>query len=151
MARKRPPMYLAAVVPPEEEPMKRVQHTLTSAELLHLKASPVQLLPSPGPGKRYTIFALFCSYHHVTTPYTQNGNIAITSPSNLPQQINIILDGLINTATHRVRDFGPTGIPSITTTVEDAPLQLSVDGPNELLDGDGTLLLILYYTIESST
>jgi hypothetical protein len=144
-------MYLAAVVPPEEEPMKRIQHTLTSAELLNLKATPIQLLPSPGPGKFYAVHSLFASFNHITTAYTLNGNTLIKTTTTETGPIAVALNYLITVAANRMSQLPPPGGAFSSAEYVATALSLTVDGPNELLDGDGTLLLILYYTIESTT
>jgi hypothetical protein len=144
-------MYLAAVVPPEEEPMKRIQHTLTSDELLHLYASPVQLLPPPGPDKYYVIFALFAHYFFNTTPYNLNGTLAINlkEADFIPSYVDApaLLDQTHDTLTGQ----GPAPNRTPAAGAFNAPLVATAGYTSELTEGDGTLLLILYYTIESTT
>lgn len=151
MPSKRPLMFLAEIVPPEEEPMKRIQHTLTATELLNLYANPITLLPSPGPGKRYCVFAIFTHYTFVTTPYTMNGNSRIYWPNTPNKQIVIyipdILQETVNTTL--ATPMQESAIPN--TDIVNQPLTLRINGPNELTAGDGTLLVVIYYTIEDTT
>jgi hypothetical protein len=98
MSSKRPPMYLAEIVSPEEEPVKRIQHTLTSAELLHLKATPIQFLPAPGPGKFYLIHTTAAIFTHHTVAYSLNGNALIAPFDSYSTSFYFNLAGLIDMA-----------------------------------------------------
>jgi hypothetical protein len=142
---------MAGTVRPTEEPMKRVQHTLTSNELLHLKASPVTILPSPGPNKFYAVFCMISYFHHGTTPYDLNTNGYIITTGEPFMNGYITIGGMLSEAVDGL-STGSMGYANALASLHvDQPLALTVDGSAELLAGDGTLLTIIYYSIESTT
>lgn len=150
MSRKRPVMY-TTVVPFEEELMQRVQHTFSASEILNLLASPITILPSPGPGNRYLIFATAATFTFGTVPYVLNGATNLIIPYVPNQEFLVGLDALVDAVENFMFDPGAQGIENPLPTMTDQPLTVTHDGPVEISGGDGTLLLVIYYAIEPST
>ena len=151
MSNKRPPMFLAEIIPEGEHHMKRIQRTLTSSELLALKTSPVQLLPSPGPGKRYAIFLALALYNFVTTPYTLNGGTDLQICNDATPAAALRVDGMITLSADTICAGTPVTGAYYASGAKDVPLKIANQGPAEFTAGDGTLLIVVYYTIEGDT
>jgi hypothetical protein len=149
--KKRPPIFLLGVFPPEGTIMHRVQHTFTADELLHLKATPIQLLPAPGPGKFYAAQLIIGYYTFNTTPFTLNASAYFVQSGAETFNVLLYMPGFITETEDTANVQTPFGVPALATAVVNQPLAITIDGPAELTLGDGTLLMILYYTIESTT
>lgn len=147
MSHKRPPMSVT-VVPSEEEFVKRIQRTITASELKHLKATPVDVLPAPGTGKSYCVQFLRARYKPQTTPFALNGNSGIVWPTVASNFIFLYLVGLIDGLTEKVEDTGLGLQIANASDLDNQPLRLTVDGASELLNGDGDLIVAVYYTVE---
>jgi hypothetical protein len=141
-------MFLAEIIPEGEHHLKRIQRTITSAELLTLQITAITLLPAPGPGKRYAVFAVFTYYQFSTTPFTLNATTALllVNGSNILAFISTI--GLLDQSNDIVLTPALSGAPSSGTTAFNQPLVLGNGGTANLTLGDGTLLLVVYYAIE---
>lgn len=148
MANKRPLMYLAEIVPAEEDFVKRVQHTYTATELKNLIATPITILPAPGPNKYYTIHHMFLYFVYIAPAYVlsddphiylmQGNYVAGSWPTTL------LLNRTLNTA----EAAQPPAAPQDATTILNQPLTSPGFGTTENLNGNGTLLMVIYYTIE---
>jgi len=149
--KKRPQMFLLAIVPNPEVQMKRVQTTLSSAQLLALRASPVQLLAAPGPNKFYNVLGCTAVYIAGATPYNLNGNLFLLIGPALYGWTFPYLVGLLDEAFDTLVMTTPSGYPHPASQGVNVPLTITVDGASELLSGDGTVLVILHYTIESTS
>ncbi len=151
MSSKRPPMFLAGIVPAEEDFVKRVQQTLTSAQLKDLVAHPIQLLPTPGATKYYAVLAMFAFYNFVSAAYVQHGSSYIGPlPIDFSQSYCSIA-GLLDQAADSRGPSGPGFIPAPAAPWVNAPLRIGLDAGTDLTGGDGTLDVVIYYTIEDAT
>ena len=144
-------MFLAEIIPEGEHHMKRIQRTLTSAELLALLATPVQLLPSPGPNKRYVVFAAFALYNFVTTPYTMNAVQFFYVANDSSPLTFLRVDGVLVQSQNFLASAPTTADAADGAAAFDKPMKLRSVGPAELTAGDGTFLLVVYYAIEGNT
>lgn len=141
-------MHLAQIVPPEEEPVKRIQRTLSSAELKSLVANIVNVLGPPGPERFYVVHLAIGIYNFGTIPYELNGQTIffIDPPYGLYAQFE--LPTFLDAPSSKISISFPyhTGAPLAPQINQ--PLQLGLLGPNELTLGDGTLKIVIFYTIE---
>lgn len=141
-------MFLAEIVRPEQEPMKRIQHTLTTAQLLNLATAPVILLPSPGPNKFYAIHHGWSFYKFNTTPYTLSGTANLLLSGINTSNVYVPLLGYINTSVDRAREVFH-GCPTILASeLYNQPLALRLFPGALLTLGNGTLKVVIFYTIE---
>jgi hypothetical protein len=147
-----------AVTPPPAPPplIQLIQFTLTSAQVLALKATPVQILSAPGAGAMYLVGAVVYQYKFVTTPYTVNGSgnqylcvYAGTQPAlaTLGQAyVYISSTGFMDQGASQL--FQGAGLARAAQTVLDNGalfVSLPSDATAELLAGDGTLTVSAEY------
>src|SRR5438445_4364520 len=61
-------------------PVQTASLTLTSTQLQHLKAAPVQLIPAPGAGKALSVISASMQYKCGSAPYSaaSGGNLAVS-------------------------------------------------------------------------
>lgn len=135
----------------------RKQITLTSAELLALKATPVELLPAPGEGKYYVVFHAVADYKFGTTPYTNDGpdslDIAQGENGLIQFNDNELLESP-STSRLYMKAAQSLGGPANTFASVDGPgtqnqpLTIANLGATEITGGDGVLTVFVYYKIE---
>lgn len=141
-------MFLAEIVAPEEEPVKRIQRTLSSAELKTLVASPVTILGAPGAGNFYAIHSVIASFDFITPAYTLNGNSYLYLPNLSAAWVYFAITGLLNATSDQLYQTYGNASPFPTAAQLNAPLAVTFNGPLELTLGNGTLKLVIFYTIE---
>jgi hypothetical protein len=129
------------------EAFTTVKVSISSAEILAMGVTPVQLLPAPGAGKTYLIGEVIVRYNAVTTAYATNTTLrVIYAGATVPIATNGVL--LTSTVT-RVGYLAPsptTGTSNIHYAVN-AALQATVQTGNPTA-GDGTIdIYITYKTI----
>lgn len=144
-------MYLLEVVPAEEDFVKRIQHTLTATELSNLLATPITILPAPGAGKRYAIFAAFAFGNFFTTVYTMNGVQFFYLANGGSAIFFLDVVPMLTTAADTVYSKAPDGATSDGVNAFNQPLKLHSLGPAEITLGDTEILLVIYYTLEGNT
>jgi len=113
-----------------------VEVDISSSEILNIKTSPVQILPTPPSGSYYD-FKVFIEYTHGTSPYTltQPINIIRSSGGNIGGSINI------NGATTNLSSVGyPTSAVAL-----DQGINISTSSLSDPTGGDGTIKVKLYY------
>jgi hypothetical protein len=131
--------------------IKVVTITLTSAQLLNMKVTPVQLLPAPGIGKAYCVFTTLSHYRFKTTPYTLAGGgtleiqpsgpgaFGIFFVSNnvgfLDQGADVIISGYGNLQGYDVAPY------------DNMPLTITENAAAAMSVGDGTVTIVMYYAI----
>lgn len=132
--------------------------SLTSAQLLALSTTPVQLLPAPGAGFYYWPVAYAMDYTFGGTAYSSpahTNDCFITygnPPASAANELVIYAwanasSGIIE-ATQSCVFQGVCGNGLVTSSIaNNAPLMFSA--PNALTLGNGTLKISLYYTILS--
>jgi hypothetical protein len=149
--KKRPAIFqlYSAITPGTEPLMKRVQLTLSAAQLNNLFTNHVEILPAPGPGKYYSPVIAVAQMHPGTVAFSLNGNGTLRDdyPAAYPG-ITIPLPNLLDTLTPNISSAAAFMIGANQATQVDMPLKLQTDTA-DMSDGDGTLTLILYYTTET--
>lgn len=129
---------------------QRVAHLFTAAELLNLVAAPYSFLPSPGPTKRYAFVALHAYYKFIAPAYTLNGNTFLVFNGVVSGLSSINLAQTLATATDKTYDTGGSnaGIPGAQS--KNMPLTMGLNTAVNLTLGNGTLLVVIFYTIEDA-
>ena len=149
----------AASVAPSPAPpsvVQLIQFTLSSAQVLALRATPVQILAAPGFGAMYLVGAVVYQYKFVTTPYTVDGSgnqylcvYAGTQPTlaTLGNSYTYISStGFMDQGASQV--FQGAGLTRAAQTVFDNGgrfVALPSDCAAEMLAGDGTLTVSAEY------
>jgi len=128
--------------------------TLTSAQLLALQATPIQVVSAPGTGfiTRPTSVSFF--FHPMTTPYaTGSGNFVFKFGSNIVTS-SLMSDGIIQETVEQVGCITPSvgvlggGTFGDLSDYENKALLISQDGSGEFTNGDGTLTVVVQYNVE---
>lgn len=125
--------------------VRKATVTLSSADLLALDSTPVELVAAPGAGKYLAVHLVTGYYTYGTTVYDYADGVALcyTDISN-----TIIVD-LIETLTVATSDTVINKPPADTTgsanSVVNRPIAMSGTAAST---GDGTLTLTVWYSIE---
>lgn len=122
--------------------------TLSSAQLLHLRGTPVQLAPAPGAGNVIKPVSFTLEYKFGSAPYTApGGNFAVGTPGFVAavQQPAV---GFIDQASDQVAFLGSFGGAfGPRSSFENQPLSLTQNGSAEWTEGDGSVVISVIYTV----
>jgi hypothetical protein len=116
---------------------------VSSAEILTMGTTPIELLPAPGIGKYYEIESILTKYTHVTTAYVTLASLAYFIGASTT--FNTILDMItieINSVNRSV-DITTVGVAL------NQSLNLSTNSFSDPTDGDGTLQVIIKYKVNT--
>lgn len=122
---------------------------LTSAQLLDLHNTAIQLADAPGEGRAISIFAMTTFYEEGNTPYAEQGYVIAGTPSGITADTEktylALLDGLMSNGDYWgvLMQYGAV---TWVTTYPNEPLILKNNGL-PIIDGDGTLTVGVYYVI----
>ncbi len=130
-------------------PVQAATTTLTSAQLLHLKTSPVQLVSAPGVGRAINAISAVLQYKFNTTPYTGPGGrgIAISFSGETSSFLTGPSVGFIDGTRSSVSQLSPGGPVFSQANAENAALIIRNNDGGEWTDGDGAVIVTVYYTI----
>ncbi len=122
-----------------------IKVTLTSAQLLSINTSPVDIIPAPGAGKIILVNKLFYKFDYQTTPYNTNAELRFRFGTSGANYINT---NIILTATDSATKFSQvsgyfTADPDLANQ-ENKKLQAIVPS-GDPLDGDSDLTIWIYY------
>ena len=119
--------------------------TLTSAQLRHLHASPVQLVATPGAGQFVDIISAAYQYKVGSTPYsTDAGGSFVIWPSAI---YPIAATGFIDQTSNTVAVAGKSTETVYQTVVENTAIMLRNDSATEWSGGDGTVTITVSYRV----
>lgn len=126
---------------------KSKELTLSSADLLALPVTPIDVLPAPGADKYYDVKYAIAYYKFGTTAYLDGNNSELTFTNS--NMVNFPIS-LILAAGNRMSKALPLSGQTLSENINQ-PIQFTTDDnvagfPNT---GDGTLIIKLWYTIES--
>lgn len=129
--------------------------TLGSAQLQHLKATPVQLVSAPGSGNLLNVVSIVAQYKFGTVAYSvPNGGQISTAVGNAPTGINLAAAGFIDQTANQIQIGGSASSPGFVpgwtwpqSVLENQPLTVSNNGGAEWTTGDGTVVVTVYYTV----
>lgn len=123
--------------------------TLTSAQLLALNATPVQILPPPGPGKTYAIhnslaFSHFGGMAYAAGPSNMTLNFAVGSSVWLISQLALLTTGADGFTQ------GQSVLGNLMTALQvNAAMVLRAGAA--ITVGNGTLTVFLFYSVIDAT
>jgi len=131
--------------------------TLSSAQLLAIHTTPVQLLPAPGSNKIINPIAVSATFHPVSTPYTITAGDyptlqwgAVLGTSNFVR-FDDMWAGMIDIAATRAKVWANIHRNAANyTDNQNQALYISGFTANPTL-GDGTLVVTLSYSIDPTT
>lgn len=132
-------------------PVQTATVTLTAAQLQHLKGTPVQLIPAPGPGRVIFNIGQQFQYKFGTTPYSvaADGKFSVYISSNRRSGgFHLNAAGFLDQSTSQLASGVNTGTLSISQSSGDnSPLVIANSGSEEFADGDGSVIVTVYYTV----
>lgn len=130
--------------------------TLTSAQILDLHNTPVELIPAPGSGKVINFINLITHYEFNTTPYTRTNNqssIKLSFAGQTSTSISLIAN--IEMLESTIDCYGAInnwpGFPfqsNTSTVTPNAALQASIPATSPVTLGDSPIHVYLSYIIK---
>jgi hypothetical protein len=121
--------------------------TLSSTQLQHLRGTPVQVVAAPGSGKVLNLVSMVGQYKAGGTAYNlENGGDFGTSLGSSSLSIRLYAAGFIDQTTNHIQFNSPAGLGS-QSGMENQPLLVSNNGGGEWTEGDGTVIVTVYYTV----
>lgn len=122
---------------------------ISSAQILNMGTTPIELLPAPGVGKYYDIDKIVLEYTHVTTAYTLADVYLYTSVANMPNIVNYLIK-------HSYDVWMKLTVSTNTLEPNETVVYNAVDVTNQSVtlttwngtdptDGDGTLRVKIYH------
>lgn len=123
--------------------LRKATVTLSSADILSLHTTPVTLVPAPGAGKWLNVHRAVASMAFGTVAYTIADGVAVFVGTLIPADLtNSLTAGAdrIETFEGQVTNFSPSVVENEALLITDA-----VADPT---DGDGTLTVTVWYSIE---
>jgi hypothetical protein len=132
--------------------VQTVSSALTAAQIASLRGSPVTLIPAPGAGKIIAPVSMVVQYKFGTTPYTTtsggNFNFSLGPISNgevafAPVGATTFIDQVMNQVSVRAG----ASIGDSQARLDNQDLRVTNDGSAEWANGDGTVIITVYYTV----
>ena len=131
---------------------KRV--ALSSADILALSSTPIELVAAPGPNKQIIFHGVTVWFTAGGTPYSAGSNIRIYYTSlAAARYVSSWANTEWQSAVDRVQSYGTSTMAwgyAPPGNLINAPLVLTVDS-SDFTSGDGTAVLVIEYTIECTT
>lgn len=118
---------------------------ISSAEILTLNTSPVELAPAPGLGKVLKAENIVIKYDYVTAAYATNTKLLIVNGTTNEEQWGMV--NVINQVISSIKGFindNSAAPHSVQMLKENQSLDLMVETGNPTA-GDGTLTVYLWY------
>lgn len=117
--------------------------TLSSAQLLDLHNTPVQLVAAPGAGKWVVVHKVVPVYKYGTAAYATDGSQAPVLGYDGDQSLGGLMENITGSA-----DVAEVRTPNYEGGIpENEPVTAATDGAI-FTDGDGTIPLVVWYTVE---
>ncbi|MDA9302872.1 hypothetical protein N9Q25_00600 [bacterium] len=132
----------------EEAGMLYIDTEISSAQLLDLHNTPVELIPEPIDGSFSYPSKVYIKYIFNTTPYTQAGSVSINV--RIAGYTGAVLGETFNSYTFSsAADFQK--MTSIIQIGEPDAFSTELYTPAALIGGDGTIKVRVYYSVIPST
>lgn len=131
---------------------QQVVTTLSSADILALKATPIEIAPAPGANKMVVPYLIILTYFgDGATPYDTSGggNITIGWAAGILNSFDIP-NSILEATTDQYIIFDLSGSTATDTDISDIanqPLMIVNNGAGEYVDGTGTAKVTVYYNI----
>ena len=142
----------ASADPVFAEGLRILKVNLTAAQLKAIKATPIEIIPTPGAGLALSVIFTSLKYNFLTTAFTINaGKFRLflgAVAQNVPLFADVATGFIDQTASQDI-----VSIPSLSSGVqtvahaENVNVTAANDGSAEFTLGDGTLDVIVLYTI----
>lgn len=122
---------------------------LTNAQILAMHTTPVQLLPSPGPGKMILVSSFKAHYHYNNAPFTGSPTLNIFYSGSVasPYATRNVSALAWNSSAEGMLPIPETGLFPWNQCVNQ-PLMVSLDGP-VTGGGNSVVRIVVEYTVIS--
>src|SRR5581483_7116770 len=135
--------------------IKVVQTTLSSAQLLALKTTPVQLLAAPGANLQYVIQRVALEFVPNTTPYAtvSTADISVYTDTTQASAFKGDSTGLLDQSAKTYELVAATTTKFFTTDAHSTnqPLMVANVAASNYTAGNGTCVVTVYYTTMATT
>lgn len=121
---------------------------ISSAQILALNTTPIQLIAAPGVGYSYDVLNVYGKFTKVTNPYTTNNTLQIffDNPPMVVFMNNILLLGSTATRMYQFLRQNPSTSTAASQISENSAVKINVLTGNPTA-GDGTLTIYVSYRI----
>lgn len=147
--------YVNALIGQSESPdvgraaIRVITITLSSAQLLTISAVPVQVLPSPGPGKTYIVHGSLAHFIFGGIAYTAGANLRLTLGTFAQGFWIACLGSLINVLVDTFSQ-GTENAANVPATAQ-VNLPLMVTSSSSPITGNGAMILTVFYSVVDTT
>lgn len=136
----------------DDAAVRRAVLALSSAQILALHSTPLEIVPAPGVGKIILPISAVIQYFAGATPYTVNaGDTFMLLPegaASIGFGYQADATGLIDQAINQIGNFGPTEISSSLSSASGKGLSVAEsDGGTPFSGGDGTVKITVLYVV----
>jgi len=121
---------------------------ISSAQLLAIKDTPIQLVPAPGAGFMNVPVAILIDMQAGSAAYTDAGGAVSVTQGSWTQALaaNTVFTAGIGLRNHQLVDFAALATAAATPTNENAALTLA-KATNNFAAGNGTALVTVLYLV----
>jgi hypothetical protein len=119
---------------------------LSSAQLQHLRSAPVQLLPAPGGGNVLNLVSIVGQYKSGGSVYSLGDGGCFTVALGTERVASLTSAGFIDKPASQIQFNGASAVGT-ESDMENKPLMIFNNGSGEWTEGDGSVVVTVYYTI----
>jgi hypothetical protein len=144
--------FVSAAIAAASGSVSKIKVSLTSAQVLALLVTPIQLLPAPGVGKFIVPVAVTFEYVFETTPYTSTATLAVYPANSNPsteQWFTADTHNFLTLSTSAIAQGAQAQLTTVGYPVNSA-LNVNLAAGGSISLGDGTLNVYVTYTVETA-
>jgi hypothetical protein len=119
---------------------------LSSAQLQHLRATPVQLLAAPGNGNVVNLVSIVGQYKAGSSAYSLGDGGYFTVALGTERVTSLTSAGFIDKVASQIQFNGAAAVGT-ESDMQNKALMILNNGSGEWTDGDGSVVVTVYYTI----
>jgi hypothetical protein len=119
---------------------------LSPAQLKHLRSAPVQLLPAPGGGNVLNLVSIVGQYKSGSSVYSLGDGGYFTVALGTERVASLTSAGFIDKPVSQIQFNGASAVGT-ESDMENQPLMIFNNGSGEWAEGDGSVVVTVYYTI----